>query len=60
MNRSQIALIVNTDLTVGQLSFVHNCSHYNERYLAGLGPPEARVRLIGRYCIVTGLGLTKD
>ena len=47
-------IIVNTDLTV------HNCSHYNELYLAGLGPPEAQVRLIGRYRIVTGLGLTKD
>ena len=30
-------------------------------YLAGLGPPEAQViRPIGRYCIVTGLGLTTD
>ena len=41
-----------------QLFFVHN-------YLAGLswaelGPPEARVMLIGRYCMVTGLGLTKE
>ena len=26
-----------------QLSFVHNCSHYNELYLAGLCPPEAQV-----------------
>ena len=32
----------------------------NELYLVGLGPPEAQVMLIGRYCIVTGLGLTKD
>ena len=39
MNRSQIALIVNTD---------------------SIGPPEAQVRLIGMYCIVTGSGLTKD
>ena len=37
------------------MSFVYNSSHYNELYLA-----EAHPRLIGRYCIVTGLGLTKD
>ena len=37
------------------LSFVHNCSQYNELYLAGLGPPEAQVMSIGRCCIVTGL-----
>ena len=29
-------------------------------HVAGLGPPEAQVMLIGRYCIVTGLGLAKD
>ena len=43
-----------------RLPFIRDCSHYNELYLAGLGPPEAQVMLIGRYCIVTGLGLTKD
>ena len=43
-----------------QLSFGHHYIHYNELYFAGLGSPEAQVRLIDRYCIVTGLGLTKD
>ena len=28
MNRSQIALIVNTDLTDTSAVFIHNCSHY--------------------------------
>ena len=59
MNRSQIA--VNTNLTHTLAVF---CSPLqpgkNELYLTGLGPPEAQVRLIGRCCIVTGLGLRKE
>ena len=37
-----------------------NSSSSTWLYLAGLGPPEAQVKFIGRYCIVTGLELTKD
>ena len=60
MNRIEVAVIVNTDLTDTSAVFCSqlSCSHYNELYLAGLGPPEGQVMLIGRYCIVTGSGLT--